>query len=558
MAAKKLSILTELTLNAAGFNKGVDGAKEKFNALKGGSEKAASSIKGVFSNMGQMFTPMTSQIAGFTSGISDGIKAFKAMVPAIKSVRTALAATGIGLAVIAISTAFAGLVSWIQRTDEGGDSMRKVFDVIKAVINTILDKLAALGSAIFKLFKGDFKGAGEDAKRAFTGWGAAISDNVKKAKQLNEIQDKLEDYNETALLKKKRIEREISELAEKSRDLENYSAEQRLGFIEKLRVAYKNLYALNNEGFQLELAALKKEQSTNANNQEIRQKINEKISEGEDLVTELNNNLTSTYKIYNKTKNEIAASTEEQKKLNEEIAKQKKEDIKGLTRIDQVKVQGPGNGLIENLTARQNAYNESVKKTTSVWKEFGNEIKSNQALLQNFSMAIDGITGAFTEMFTGGAGAFKNFVTSMLQGLQKIINGLLAQAIAGMIAGEAKKGILGLALGAVGVAALTGLWQAKVPKFESGGIVPGSFYRGDRVPILANSGEMILNRGQQANLFKLLNNGFNSINTGGTVVFELQGSKLIGALNRHLRETFRTRSHMGIESLFEWKKSNFR
>lgn len=230
---------------------------------------------------------------------------------------------------------------------------------------------------------------------------------------------------------------------------------------------------------------------------------------------------------------QLRTEIELNKKLAEELKKQQSEDIKGLKKLD-LKLPGQGdNGLVSNLTARQDAYNNSLKKSTTLWQDFGKQIKSNQVLLQNFSVAIDGITGAFSDLFSSGESNFKGFVTSILQGLQKIINGLLAQAIAGMIAGEAKKGLLGLALGAVGVAALTGIWQSKVPKFQLGGIVPGASYYGDKVPILANSGEMILNAGQQGNLFKMLNNG--SAN-GGEVVFRIEGNTLVGVLNNYNRQ----------------------
>lgn len=46
---------------------------------------------------------------------------------------------------------------------------------------------------------------------------------------------------------------------------------------------------------------------------------------------------------------------------------------------------------------------------------------------------------------------------------------------------------------------------ASLPKFATGGIVPGASFTGDKVPALLNSGEMILNGSQQNNLFKLLN-----------------------------------------------------
>lgn len=47
--------------------------------------------------------------------------------------------------------------------------------------------------------------------------------------------------------------------------------------------------------------------------------------------------------------------------------------------------------------------------------------------------------------------------------------------------------------------------SASPPAFEQGGIVPGSSYSGDRVAAQVNSGEMILNRQQQAELFKVAN-----------------------------------------------------
>jgi hypothetical protein len=47
--------------------------------------------------------------------------------------------------------------------------------------------------------------------------------------------------------------------------------------------------------------------------------------------------------------------------------------------------------------------------------------------------------------------------------------------------------------------------EAQSPSFETGGIVPGSSFTGDNVMANVNSGEMILTRGQQAQLFSLAN-----------------------------------------------------
>jgi len=51
------------------------------------------------------------------------------------------------------------------------------------------------------------------------------------------------------------------------------------------------------------------------------------------------------------------------------------------------------------------------------------------------------------------------------------------------------------------------------PKFALGGIIDGSSYAGDNLDIKANSGEMILNRDQQINLFEAIKSG--NLGTGG-------------------------------------------
>ncbi len=62
----------------------------------------------------------------------------------------------------------------------------------------------------------------------------------------------------------------------------------------------------------------------------------------------------------------------------------------------------------------------------------------------------------------------------------------------------------GIAIGLAGVASIIAV-MASMPKFATGGIVPGSSFSGDNIMARVNSGEMILNSGQQSNLFRLAN-----------------------------------------------------
>lgn len=89
------------------------------------------------------------------------------------------------------------------------------------------------------------------------------------------------------------------------------------------------------------------------------------------------------------------------------------------------------------------------------------------------------------------------------------------EAVASSFAWGAKLGgpILGGVFGAIAASAMAVQASkiASVGNFENGGIVPGTSFSGDRLQANVNSSEMILNRAQQTELFKIANgNGGNS------------------------------------------------
>ena len=86
-------------------------------------------------------------------------------------------------------------------------------------------------------------------------------------------------------------------------------------------------------------------------------------------------------------------------------------------------------------------------------------------------------------------------------------------------------GIVGAALVAATTAAQIAVISSQ--SFAKGGIVAGASTFGDNTLIRANAGEMILNKGQQSNLFKMLNSGGRG--GGGTTTFVLRGEDLVAA-----------------------------
>lgn len=75
------------------------------------------------------------------------------------------------------------------------------------------------------------------------------------------------------------------------------------------------------------------------------------------------------------------------------------------------------------------------------------------------------------------------------------------------------------------------------PSFETGGVVPGSSFTGDNVTARVNSGEMILNRQQQSQLFKMANGQGVNGPSGDIVVHttvELDGEKVGESVSRQV------------------------
>lgn len=75
---------------------------------------------------------------------------------------------------------------------------------------------------------------------------------------------------------------------------------------------------------------------------------------------------------------------------------------------------------------------------------------------------------------------------------------------------------------------------ASIPKFANGGIVGGNSYFGDKLLARVNSGEMILNKGQQAKLYRMTEDNRNGITIGFDRV---RGSDIYLSLKNYLKET---------------------
>jgi hypothetical protein len=129
----------------------------------------------------------------------------------------------------------------------------------------------------------------------------------------------------------------------------------------------------------------------------------------------------------------------------------------------------------------------------------------------------------------------KGIILTMAESYQQArATGLsVVEAIATAIKSASEIPMVGWAIGLAAAASVIAL-LASAPKFAKGGIVPGSSFSGDKITAQVNSGEMILNRRQQAKLFDMLDSSSSVGNgSGGRVEFVIKGQELKGVLNNY-------------------------
>ena len=175
-----------------------------------------------------------------------------------------------------------------------------------------------------------------------------------------------------------------------------------------------------------------------------------------------------------------------------------------------------------------------IKQGTNAWDEF------NSAMADT-STIVNSLTNTFKENSEVTAASILQMVSTTLPAIGSLISSIsaltAAEAVEAGVAATGKavstskhwiEAIAAVAaLGAVVAAAISAASKPNIQRFANGGIVGGSSFTGDRVSAQVNSGEMILNKTQQANLFRLANGG----GTGKEVTFHISGTDLVGVMN---------------------------
>lgn len=239
--------------------------------------------------------------------------------------------------------------------------------------------------------------------------------------------------------------------------------------------------------------------------------------------------------------------------------------IEKLEKLQQLPTTDATTQAIEELNAKIEAVKEKYANVKELQKSlvdennrvsFLNSMTSDYGTIKTQIEGIQNLINAFgdsnlttlTKMADGmgalGAGAIvAGQAIAQLGANSKMAKvGLVASAIGQIIVGyslavsdAAKKlgwfGWIAASLSGLGIVAST---ISQLKGYNTGGIIDGNSIHGDKVLARVNSGEMVLNKRQQSNLFRQLNNATNNASAlGGNVTFTIHGSELIGVIENY-------------------------
>lgn len=291
-------------------------------------------------------------------------------------------------------------------------------------------------------------------------------------------------------------------------------------------------------------------------------KLNEQIKEIEDKLQNINPNLHPEE--YQQYISQLKKLIIEKEQLEEQLSLESRPTIRGLETNDYFETgsyddkrqsyqnaQSTISQLQQDVELKIIGADEAmtiIDQINEKLKELGLnpiEIKVENGKLLTAEQSTENIIGYANT----AASAFQSLGSAMQnldQGGELAKAGLISSAIGQLVATFAAsfKGTWSIwewiAGAASGIATLTSV-ISQINKFEDGGIVGGSSYSGDKILGRLNSGEMILNKQQQSNLFNAISSGNLGSNMGGKVTFEIEGTKLKGVLNNFDRKMSKIR-----------------
>lgn len=143
---------------------------------------------------------------------------------------------------------------------------------------------------------------------------------------------------------------------------------------------------------------------------------------------------------------------------------------------------------------------------------------------------VGSIISNIGSLFGDETGQMVQGLASVVDGIAKAVPAFQALTIAKAANSAAETPVVGWINAIAAITSVVAAFAA-LPKFETGGIVGGSSYYGDKLLVRANSGELILNQAQQRSLYNQMEAARSgSVEVGGE--FRIKGGDLVATIQR--------------------------
>lgn len=514
---------------------------KQLQEVNGTLNKTRNEVKGVTQASDVLKTSwagVLNQIPGFSAingALSQAKGGVGGLISSMGVLRTAIAATGVGLLVLAIGSlvlAFSKFAPLVDKVEQAMSGLGKVVDVI-------VNRLINVGKAMWDIINGDFSGGIDKISHSFDGMSTAMKDAYTAGVELKKLQQDLEDAARGLEIANTRAEKQIEKLIIQSKNKSTSDKEQ----IELLKQArdianknFKDNDAQREKEFQalIEEAKLKSQLSedeilqltagTLAQEIEyekrgtIEDALLDKIKEAQ---IERINAAGQTSKLLEKIQNAEDARLEKQQAAREKnIEQQQKENDQFLK--DQEKFNEQKNKIQEkqdlfeqsrleaNLEKEKQRAKDSMLAALDAIKKRNDAAKQDIIDQQAIADAENAIQQEKLDVFNEGTSSFIALLSTStaarkrnaneikaLESGQVIINGI--SEVSEIAKTFAKLGPIGQVLAAFKIAfsvarTVAGVARINAQKFELGGAIYGPRHSQGGVPIEAEGGEFMFSR----------------------------------------------------------------
>lgn len=348
---------------------------------------------------------------GFATALGSMKEGLAANVPAIGGVDKAfkgLLANPIGAVIAAVVIVLKTLIDQIKKSETQTNALKTAFAAFEPVINAVQNALSFLSGALvkglvkaqegmFKLIKLIRDGADKLGFKKLSAGLTEFLDASEKAQERSKAWQKLEQderkFAETSAVE----QRKISELREKAADKENYTAQQRLGFLNSAISIEKKLQKEEVGLANTRLRLMEEEAALTENSTED----NKALSEQRAKVNEVSAKYSDTIRGLAKAQQTLAA---EVKKTNEEMANQQRvlagqqSSTSVSVGIDTSGIKEPTVAVDESLQLINGTITNLRKKTVEEIIQEVEDAKNEFATLEN---AINGTSVNLSGLISG-------------------------------------------------------------------------------------------------------------------------------------------------------------